>query len=90
MTRRQERNLQKGSCFTWYDQPMFQDGTIANAVADAVGEGVVYVSAAGNDAQTHYQGDYEATSGQNSFHLFHTGDNILLVDVPTNLSLIHI
>jgi len=68
----------------WYDQPMFQDGTIANAVADAVGEGVVYVSAAGNDAQTHYQGDYEATSGQNSFHLFHTGDNILLVDVPTN------
>lgn len=59
----------------FYDQPMFEDGTVAQAALDAIGEGVVYVSAAGNDAETHYQADFDP-DGSN-FHLFAPGQNIL-------------
>ena len=41
----------------WTDEPFFEDGVVAAHAADAVSRrGVVYVSAAGNDARLHYQG----------------------------------
>ena len=41
----------------WTDEPFFEDGVVAARAADAVSRrGVVYVSAAGNDARLHYQG----------------------------------
>ena len=39
-------------------EPYFQDGALAQAVQDAVDCGIIYVSAAGNDAQAHYQAFY--------------------------------
>ncbi|MCX5653636.1 MAG: S8 family serine peptidase [Planctomycetota bacterium] len=41
------------------DQPMFEDGAIADEVADAVAGGVTYVTCAGNYAEQHYQADYD-------------------------------
>ena len=41
----------------WTDEPFFEDGVVAAHVADAVSRrGVVFISAAGNDAGLHYQG----------------------------------
>ena len=40
------------------NEPYFQDGMVAQAVEDAIAKGVVYVSAAGNNADEHYQADY--------------------------------
>lgn len=39
-------------------QPFFEDGPVSLAVSDAVSAGAVYVSAAGNEAQNHYQSRY--------------------------------
>ena len=41
-----------------FGQPYFEDGTVAEAYADAIAAGVVMVSAAGNSAQGHYQAPY--------------------------------
>jgi len=38
------------------DEPIFEEGPVAQAVRQAIQQGVVFVSAAGNDAQRHYQG----------------------------------
>ena len=43
---------------TYYYEPYFEDGIIAQAAADAVAGGAVFVSAAGNHAQEHYEGDF--------------------------------
>ena len=46
----------------FFAEPYFEDGPVAQAVADAVDSGVVYASAAGNSAQGHYQGDFVGTT----------------------------
>ena len=40
------------------EEPFFSDGPVAASYATALSEGVVMVSAAGNDAERHYQGTY--------------------------------
>ena len=45
----------------FFGEPFFEDGPVAQAVADAVDSGVLYASAAGNSAQKHYQGDFVGT-----------------------------
>lgn len=42
----------------FFNEPVFEEGQIAQAVRQAINQGVVYVSATGNDAQRHYQGMY--------------------------------
>jgi len=42
----------------YLDEPYFQDGMVAQAVEDAIEKNVVYVSAAGNNADEHYQALY--------------------------------
>lgn len=62
----------------FYGQPFFEDGVIADAVAQAVAEGVTYISAAGNDAQRHHELQYTdinptsntAGTGRDDFHDF--------------------
>jgi len=36
-------------------EPFFQDGSVAQAAAGAVNNGIIYVSSAGNDGDAHYQ-----------------------------------
>lgn len=42
----------------FFDEPNFQDGPIAQEAENAVKNGVVFVSAAGNEADKHYQAPY--------------------------------
>lgn len=46
-------------------EPFFADGAVTEAVQDAVRAGVAWFSAAGNEAQQHYQGLYQACRGSN-------------------------
>ena len=43
-------------------EPYFEDGPVAQAVAEAVARDVIYISAAGNFAQLHYEGDFLAST----------------------------
>jgi len=54
-------------------EPFFEDGPVAQEAADAVAQGVVFVSAAGNDADQHYQALYKDTDpadDSNNLHDF--------------------
>ena len=43
----------------FFNEPIFEDGPVAQAVRQAIQQGVLFVSAAGNDAQRHYQGTFK-------------------------------
>ncbi|MAI94115.1 MAG: hypothetical protein CME45_03775, partial [Halieaceae bacterium] len=45
----------------FFNEPFFADGAIANAVSNVADE-IVYVSAAGNSADTHYEAEFKALS----------------------------
>ena len=49
-------------------EPFFEDGPVAQAAEDAVAGGAVFVSAAGNSAFRHYEGDF--VDGGGGFHAF--------------------
>jgi len=57
----------------YYGEPFFEDGPTAKKVQEAVDAGVIYVSAAGNDAQAHYTGQLSILS--NRFHEFYQDPN---------------
>jgi subtilisin family serine protease len=48
-------------------EPYFEDGNVAVAVKSAVDSGVFYTSAAGNDADKHYEANYLDFSGFHNF-----------------------
>jgi len=54
---------------TFYDEPMFEDGDVADAAAAAVTAGVVYVTSAGDDAEKHHQ-RYYTPEYEGTRHLF--------------------
>ncbi|MDD1712485.1 MAG: S8 family serine peptidase [Methanoregulaceae archaeon] len=57
---------------SWFDEPYFSDGIIASHVADLVAGGkAVYISSAGNYAESHYQGVF-SDDGE-GFHDFSGG-----------------
>ncbi len=75
----------------WTDEPFFEDGVVATHAAEAVSNrGVVYVSAAGNDAGLHYQGLFrddgqDRHDGQASHNFSSSASssgNRLYVDLP--------
>ena len=47
---------------SYYDEPFFQNGIVAQAIQTVGQEGVVYVTAAGNDASNAYQNAWTPTS----------------------------
>ena len=60
----------------YYFEPFFEDGIVAQAAADAVASGVVFVSAAGNYAQEHYEGDF--VDAGDGFHAFDGSTDIAM------------
>ena len=71
----------------YYDEPYFEDGHVALAAADAVAGGAVFVSAAGNYAQRHYEGEF--VDGGNRYHDFDAGaetDTALRVRIGSGVS----
>lgn len=73
-------------------EPYFEDGPIAQAVREAVDQGVIYVTAAGNSGDSHYEGEYvdsgdglgshEISEGNDSFEVY--GFNFLVTLQWTN------
>jgi subtilisin family serine protease len=69
----------------FYEEPYFEDGPVALAVAGVVSQ-VVWVSACGDDARGHYQAVYEdinpgASGGANDFHAFAPGDPAMRIRI---------
>ena len=48
----------------------FEDGEIAEHISEVLNENekLIYITAAGNYASRHYQGDYQKVSSSNSYH----------------------
>ena len=71
----------------WYGEPYFEDGIIAQHVSDVIAENdIVYVSAAGNNTQRHYQGEYHRnTAFEGEWHDFSQGEDTDDPDLYVNL-----
>ncbi|MGA2257538.1 MAG: S8 family serine peptidase, partial [Thermoguttaceae bacterium] len=48
---------------SYYDEPFFQNGVVAQAIQTVEAEGVTYITAAGNDASNGYQAAWTSISG---------------------------
>ncbi len=57
---------------SYFDEPFFQNGVIAQAIQTVEAEGVTYVTSAGNNASNGYQAAW--TPGSGSFDGFHFND----------------
>lgn len=69
----------------YFFEPYFEDGTVAQGASNVVQQGVVYVSIAGNLNQRHYQGAFNASTQNQGFHNFGTGD-VLEIEVNGNFT----
>lgn len=73
-------------------EPFFQDGSVAQRAAQAVEDGIIYVSSAGNDAHRHYQAlylDIDSGDSGNELHDFgaragEESDGGMTVQLPAN------
>jgi subtilisin family serine protease len=68
-------------------EPVFEDGPVAEAVQEASDSGVIYVTAAGNDADRHYMGTYQEFDPNDgnpevNWHDFGAGDTTMAILVP--------
>jgi subtilisin family serine protease len=79
-------------------EPFFADGRIAQAAEDAVNQGRVFVSATGNDADQHYQAQYQDTDpadDENNLHNFglaagRASDVAMRVSIPPGRTIIFV
>jgi hypothetical protein len=68
----------------WLTEPYFEDGTVASHVKTLVsGSRLVYVSAAGNLANSHYQGGFY--NGGSGFHDFSRGTDATYKDLYVHM-----
>ena len=66
----------------YYNEPYFEDGAVALAAADAVAGGAVFVSAGGNNADKHYDGQFsDDGNGYHDFDPSSATDIALRIDV---------
>ena len=56
----------------FFAQPYFEDGPVAKKVDEVAEDGVIYVTAAGNEGDEHYTGTF--SKGAGDFHEFSPGD----------------
>lgn len=67
-------------------EPVFEDGPVAQQVQAAIEDGVVYVTAAGNDARSHYRGMYQEFDRNDNdpdvnLHDFGAGDTTMTLEI---------
>ena len=70
----------------WLQEAYFEDGPVAQEVALAIADGVIYVSSAGNDAQQHYEALFNR--GVGGFHNLAIGDQSMDIFVPAGGSVV--
>ncbi|MDB6043258.1 MAG: hypothetical protein JWM63_1809 [Gammaproteobacteria bacterium] len=58
----------------YFDEPMFEDGVVADAVDQVVARGVAYFSAAGNEARQSYQSAFRASGRKGLAGMRHNFD----------------
>ncbi|MDQ1275256.1 MAG: hypothetical protein QG610_829 [Euryarchaeota archaeon] len=68
----------------WPDEPFFEDGIVASHIKEVIeNQGILYVSAAGNDAGRHYQGMFfDNGSGCHDFSAGTSNSRNIYVDIP--------
>ncbi|MBN1476078.1 S8 family serine peptidase [Candidatus Sumerlaeota bacterium] len=79
----------------YFGQPFFADGFITTAVEEAVADGITWITAAGNEGDTHWEGDYvdinpltdTVSADQEDFHDFGGGDEFLAVTISPHSEL---
>ncbi|HEY0340861.1 MAG TPA: S8 family serine peptidase [Steroidobacteraceae bacterium] len=59
----------------YFDEPMFEDGVVADAVDQAVARGVAYFSAAGNEGRQSYQSVFRASGRKGLAGVRHNFDS---------------
>lgn len=65
-----------GDDIGWINEPFFQDGTVATHIKSLIAaNNIIYVSAAGNGAGSHYQGNFYPIPSQPTQHFFGEGDS---------------
>src|SRR5207244_1756009 len=72
-----------------FGDAVFEEGPVAQVVHQAINQGVVFVTAAGNDAQRHYQGvftEFDPNDGDPrvNLHDFGGGETRLDVQIASN------
>lgn len=71
----------------FFNEPVFEDGPVSQALIEAIQRGVVFVSAAGNDAQRHYQGtfqDFAPDAADPNLHVHDFGGGDTRLEVRIN------
>src|SRR5712691_1101108 len=73
----------------FFGDAVFEEGAVAQAVRQALNQGIVFVTAAGNDAQRHYQGvftEFDPNNGdpRMNLHDFGGGETRLDVRIASN------
>ena len=77
----------------FFNEPVFEEGQVAQAVRQAIKQGVVYVTAAGNDAHRHYQGFFTEFNPNDAdprlnLHNFGGGDTRLDVSIAPSAKVV--
>ena len=80
-----------GDDIGWIQEPFFEDGTVASHIKSLVNTNdIIYVTSAGNGAQSHYQGDFYPASFDSVQHHFGEGDTTegyyMYLNIPTRQS----
>jgi len=58
----------------WADEPYFEDGIVASHLKEVLAsKDIIYVSSAGNDAASHYQGNFYNDINNENWHDFSSG-----------------
>jgi hypothetical protein len=65
----------------FFDQPIYEEGPIAQTVNEQVGRNVVYATSAVNSAKKHYGSTFNTAGGQRPLHLFAPGQPGQLITV---------
>jgi len=77
----------------FFNEPVFEEGPIAQTIRAAITQGVIHVSAAGNDGRRHYQGLFQEFAPNDgdpriNLHDFGGGDTRLPVRIAANAAVV--